>query len=44
MNLVKAKKDERIYISSLGLKNMIEKQHDPKFPSKGIAWTDDFRC
>ena len=44
MNLVKTNKDERIYISNYGLKKMLEREIDPKYPAKGAAWTDDFRC
>lgn len=43
MSFLKNNNNEKIYISSQGLKKILEKPNDPQYPFKGVAWTDDFR-
>jgi hypothetical protein len=43
MNLNKGTTNERIFISTQGLKKILERPIDPKYPLKGVAWTDDFK-
>lgn len=43
MDIKKPKTNERIFISTQGLKKILERPADSKYPLKGVAWTDDFK-
>lgn len=42
-NLLKSKPNENFVISSEGLSAMLNRKVDPQYPSKDVAWTDDFK-
>lgn len=42
-NLLKSKPNENFVISSEGLEAMLNRKIDPQYPSKNVAWADDFK-